>query len=134
MDSKKIIEKLIKIAENQQKIIMKLAQAQGLPPDALPTGGSTFGGGHEMPTATQPPPQHLEPSGTQKNPEAVFYGAMTPAQRGLLAAAPVTRDNQMQIRFKPGQATQPNYDGLLKLLQNLTNQNKIQQAYQLKVV
>lgn|SRR5512135_87059 len=134
MDSKKVIEKLIKIAENQQKIILKLAQAQGLPPDALPSGGSTFGGGHSAQLGSEPPPQKLEPSATQKNPEAVFYGAMSPAQRGLLAAAPVTRDNQMQIRFKPGQATQANYDGLLKLLQNLTNQNKIQQAYQLKAV
>ena len=43
MDSKKIIEKLIRIAENQQKIINKLAQQSGMMPqgDAQPTGGAT---------------------------------------------------------------------------------------------
>lgn len=40
MDSKKIIEKLVKIAENQQKIINKLAQEAGLVPAAT-TGGGT---------------------------------------------------------------------------------------------
>jgi hypothetical protein len=38
MDSKKVLEKLVKIAENQQKIIMKLAQSQGL--EAQPLGGA----------------------------------------------------------------------------------------------
>ncbi len=134
MDSKKVIEKLVKIAENQQKIILKLAQAQGLPPDALPTGGATFGGGHEAPLSHEPPPAHLDPAKTQKNPDAVFYGAMSQGQRALLAAAPTVKGNEMQIRFKPGAATQANYDGLLSLLQSLTTQNKIQQAFQLKVV
>jgi len=39
MDSKKVLEKLVKIAENQQKIIMKLAQQVG--DQAQPMGGST---------------------------------------------------------------------------------------------
>ena len=37
MDSKKVLEKLVKIANNQQKIINKLAQS--LP--AMPTGGAS---------------------------------------------------------------------------------------------
>ncbi len=43
MDSKKVIEKLIRIAENQQKIINKLAQQAGMMPqgDAQPTGGAS---------------------------------------------------------------------------------------------
>lgn len=44
MDSKKVIEKLVKIAENQQKIINKLAQAAGLAPGgggAQPMGGAS---------------------------------------------------------------------------------------------
>ena len=44
MDQKKVIEKLVKIAENQQKIINKLAQQTGLAPgggDAQPMGGAT---------------------------------------------------------------------------------------------
>jgi hypothetical protein len=38
MDSKKVIEKLFKIAENQQKIINKLAQTAGLVPAATNPG------------------------------------------------------------------------------------------------
>lgn len=134
MDSKKVIEKLIRIAENQQKIIMKLAQAQGLPPDSLPTSGTTFGGGKEAPPTSEPPPQSLEPARTQKTPAKVFIEAMTPQQKATLAVFPEAHGNEMRVKFKPGQATQANYDSLLKLLQNLTNQNKIQQAYQLKSV
>lgn len=41
MDSKKVIQKLIKIAENQQKIINKLAQQIGTAPAPTPMGGGT---------------------------------------------------------------------------------------------
>lgn len=40
MDSKKVIEKLVKIAENQQKIINKLAQQAGLMPGGDQLAGS----------------------------------------------------------------------------------------------
>jgi hypothetical protein len=130
MDSKKVLEKLLKIAENQQKIIMKLAQ---LPPDALPTGGATIGGGKEHQLGTEPPPQDLKPNPTQHTPAKAFYDAMSPQQKALLASAPEAQGNEMRIKFK-GQPTQAGYDSLLSLLQNLTRQNKIQQAYNLKVV
>lgn len=130
MDSKKVIEKLIRIAENQQKIIMKLAQA--LPPDSLPSGGATIGGGKEHQLGSEPPPQHLDPAKTVHQPAKVFFDAMSPQQKALLAASPEVRGSEMHVKFKPGQATQANYDGLLKLLQSLTTQNKIQQAYQLR--
>lgn len=42
MDSKKVIEKLVKIAENQQKIINRLAQQAGMVP---PQGGAQQLGG-----------------------------------------------------------------------------------------
>lgn len=134
MDEKKVIAKLAEIVQKQQKIIMKLAQAQGLPPDSLPTGGVNVGGGHPAQLGSEPPPTKLEPAKTQHLPAKVFYEAMSPAQRDLLAFAPEVAGSNMNVRFKPGKATQPNYDSLLKLLQNLTNQNKIQQAYALKVV
>jgi len=135
MDQKKVIEKLLKIATNQQKIIMKLAQQQqGLPPDALPTGGATVGEGKEHQLGNEPPPTHLKPAPTQKNPEAVFYGAMSQGQQGLLASAPQVQGSNMLVKFKPGAATQANYDGLLKLLQSLTTAGKIQHAYALKTV
>lgn len=40
MDSKKVIEKLVKIAEKQQKIINKMAQDMGMQ-QAVPTGGAS---------------------------------------------------------------------------------------------
>lgn len=134
MDSKKVLEKLLKIAENQQKIIVKLAQQQGLPPDALPTGGATIGGGKEHQLGSEPPPQHLDPTKIEHQPAKVFLEAMTPQQKALLATGPEAHGNEMRVKFKPGQATQPNYDGLLALLRTLTQQNKIQQAYNLKSV
>jgi len=132
MDSKKVLEKLLKIAANQQKIILKLAQA--LPPDALPSGNTTFGDGVETPTTSQLPPQQLEPDKTVKVPQKVFYDAMSPQQKAMLVGGPEVHGNNMQIKFKPGQATQANYNSLLQLLQDLTNQNKIQQAFNLKYV
>ncbi len=132
MDSKKVIEKLIRIAENQQKIIMKLAQA--LPPDSLPNSGSTFGGGHEAAPVSEPAPTKLEPTKVEKTPAKVFIEAMSPQQKATLAVFPEAHGNEMKVRFKPGQATQANYDSLLKLLQSLTSANKIQQAYQLRAV
>lgn len=45
MDSKKVLEKLVKIAENQQKIINKMAQEMGMVPPgqggATPLGGAS---------------------------------------------------------------------------------------------
>jgi len=45
MDSKKIIEKLLKVASNQQKILTKLAQSMGETPvvPAAVEGGATLG-------------------------------------------------------------------------------------------
>lgn len=134
MDEKKVIAKLAEIVQKQQKIIMKLAQAQGLPPDSLPTSSVQVGGGHPAQLSGETPPTKLEPAKVVHQPAKVFYEAMSPAQRDLLAFAPEAAGSNMNIRFKPGKATQPNYDGLLKLLQNLTSQNKIQSAYALKVV
>lgn len=132
MDSKKVLEKLLKIAENQQKIILKLAQAQGLPPDALPTSSVNVGGGHAAPESSQPPPTKLEPAKIEHEPAKVFMAAMSPAQKGLLAGDAVAHGNEMRVQFKPGRATQANYDGLLALLSNLVRSNKLQQNYNLK--
>ena len=134
MDEKKVIAKLASIVANQQKIIMKLAQAQGLPPDSLPTSTVNVGGGHPAQLGEQPLPQQLDPNKVSKEPAKVFFESMTPQQKALLAFAPEVSGNAMNVRFKPGKATQPNYDALLSLLQNLTNHGKIQQSYALKAV
>jgi len=132
MDSRKVIEKLIKIAENQQKIIMKLAQAQGLPPDTLPGGQVSFEGGHGAPLSHESPAGHLKPNEAVKEPNVVFYNAMSNAQKGLLASAPTFDGSAITVQFKPGQRTQKNYDNLMALLQSLTGTGKpLQQSYKL---
>lgn len=108
MDTKKVLQQLLKIADNQQKAIAKLAQALS--------------------------PQDLTPAPTTHSPAKVFYDAMTPEQKATLSSGPEVHGSEMRISFKPGQVTQANYDGLLKLLQALTSQNKIQDAYTLKYV
>lgn len=61
MDTKKVLEKLLKIAENQQKIIMKLAQQgqQGLPPDSLPNSQFTIGDPKPQHVNAPPPPTSM---------------------------------------------------------------------------
>lgn len=133
MDSKKVIEKLLKIAANQQKIIMKLAQQQGLPPDSLPNSQVSMTPGQAAPPAAQPPPTSLEPAKTQKTPAKALLEALAPAVRQTLVNAEV-HGGDMVVRFQPGKATQPNYDAVFKTLQDLTNKNVIQQKFNLKVV
>lgn len=108
MDTKKVLERLIKIADSQQKIINKLAQ--------------------EL-----PPPQDLKPAPTQKNPQDVLMAALTPAlQSQIQLLRP--RGGDMEVKFNEGQATQSNYNMVLRTLQKLTNEGKIQQAYELKLL
>lgn len=64
MDTKKVIEKLVKIAIKQQQIINKLAQATpGLPPDSLPTSKVDMGEGGQLRAPAAPTaPQSLRPA------------------------------------------------------------------------
>lgn len=123
-NDKEIIKKLLAIATKQQKIITKLAQdSAGKMP---PAPGA--------PVSTAPPPDKLEPAKTQKTPAKALWDAMSPQLRGTLAVPPEAHGNDMMVKFKPGQGTQANYDGIMKVLQDLTNKNVIQSAYNLKLV
>ncbi len=132
MDTKKVLQMLVKIADNQQRIINKLAQAQALPPDALPTSKVEFGGGHEQTPGSPPPPDKLDPTKTQHTPDKALWNALPPPLQGTLAAPPTVAGGAMTVKFKPGQATQANYNAIMKHLQDLTNKNIIQHPYQLK--
>ena len=134
MDSKKVIETLVKIAVKQQKIINKLAQAQGLPPDAVSTSKVTFEGGKAKPAATPPPPTGLDPTKTQKTPAKAFIEAMTPQQQAWFAIFPEAHGNEMRFRFKPEADTDANFATLLNLLKSLVSSNRIQQNFTLKSV
>lgn len=117
MDSKKVIEKLLKIASNQQKIIMKLAQEQGLAPAPTPVMA----------------PQHLDPNKAEKQTARAVLNALTPAVRQTIVNLE-DKGEEMHVGFKPGQATQANYNAILQTMQKLTDQNILPHAYKLVAV
>jgi len=107
MDTKKVLQQLIKIADNQQKIINKLAQ--------------------EL-------PNRLEPNPTNKEPDQTLFNALPVSVKNNVASIKVNEPaSQMLVEFKSGQKTQANYNVVLKTLQDLTESNVIQHAYQLVV-
>lgn len=62
MDNKKAIQTLIKIAQNQQKIINKLAQQAGMPvPQAQPMSGGTDSNWEDVSDAVAPTVQQANP-------------------------------------------------------------------------
>jgi len=124
MDSKKIIETLVKIASNQQKIIHKLAQQQ-LPPDSLPTSQVGVSGGHPQAPAAPPPATSLAPNkppAGAKSEGDMIRDALPADAKGSVAAIHVTQGN-VAVSFKPGHASQSNYDAVLATVKKLQNTN-----------
>lgn len=109
MDSKKVIEKLLKIATNQQKIIMKLAQAQELA-QSLP-----------------------DPNKPQLRPADKLLQALPPAVKQTVTTIEEHGD-EMLVQFQPGKKTQQNLDAVVRVMQSLTDQNVLQKAYVVKAV
>ena len=124
MDTKKVLQQLIKIADKQQKIINKLAQQNT---------DVTIGDQQQRPVSDPGQAQHLDPNKTQHDPAKALLGALPPAVKPLVTNLQA-RDSDMLVSFQPGKATQPNYDAVLKTMQTLTNQGVLQHAYNLKVV
>ena len=113
MDSKKILETLVKIANNQQKIIHKLAQT-----NTDLTVGDSHPQAPTAPTATgitPVPVVHKDPATAIIQALGNFYSAVV---NGLSVNS---QANAVEVSFKPGKATQPNYDHVLKTVQNLQN-------------
>lgn len=115
MDTKKVLNQLLKIAENQQKIIMKLAQSQ-LPPDTLPTSQVGVSGGHAKPVSQEPPPQKLDPSKQQHVELQKKVLSVNPKLSGVIASLTYGTQGTINVSFKPGQATQSNYDAVVAAL------------------
>lgn len=126
MDSKKVLEKLLKIAEQQQKIITKLAQA--LPPDSLPTSQVSMTDGKTQAPASQPPAQDLKPRQLPHQDVQAMVLAANPKLSGAVASVAYGAPGQITVSFKPNQATQANYDAVLATVQKLENEQKIQPA------
>jgi len=109
MDTKKVLEKLVKIAEDQQKIITKLAQ------DRLGVA-----------------PTSLKPAATQKEPDRVLAANLPPAVKAVVDRV-FTGHDAIYVKFNEGHATQANYGAVLRVLKQLTNSGQIQQAWELKL-
>jgi hypothetical protein len=125
MDSKKIIEKLIKIAEKQQKIIEKLAQQAEL----------TVGDPKASAAPTAPAATSLTPNPTAPKREADTILASLPVNLKPAVALLEVHGGTVSVKFKPGQATQQNYDAVKNLVQQLQTANKLPgQTYNVHVV
>lgn len=130
---KEIFQKLLSIASKQQKIIQKLAQQGQVAPPGTPE--LTVPDQPAPPGPAAPPPAgKFEPGAIQKMPGKALWEALPPHVQGTLATAPEVRGSEMHIKFKPNQATQANYDAVMKTLQGLTSGGTIQHPYKLRVV
>lgn len=119
MDSKKIIEKLVSIAQQQQKIIHKLAQQ--LPPDSVPSSGTTFTPGKTGTPPAPPPPDPNKPA-TQTHTEAkAIIEALPPAIKNHLVTLEV-HDGTVKVRFK-SPVSDAVFNAVTNTVQKLQEQN-----------
>jgi hypothetical protein len=120
MDSKKIIEKLVKIAHNQQKIIHKLAQA--LPPDSVPTSGTTYTPGAPPAPAPAPTPGATAPGAAPTHTEAKAILNSLPADVKNKLVNLEVHNGQVTVQWKvPVQDA--TFNAVQKTVQNLQQQN-----------
>ncbi len=113
MDSKKVIAQLIKIADKQQKIINRLAQA--LPaPDA------------------QEAPQHLEPATSTKRPAEAILAALPPNSGVQILEV---HGEEVKVKVKPGANQQAVYNIVSKTVTSLQQSNVLQgSSYKISLV
>ena len=125
MDTKKVLQLLVRIADKQQKIINKMAQANtDLVVQDRPQGAAPG----------QPPPQHLQPGPTSHaDPAQALLAALPPNVKATVNSIKVEGPD-MHVQFQPGKANQATYNAIMKTLQNLTNQGVVQHAFNLKAV
>ncbi len=114
MDSKKVIEQLVKIAEKQQRIINKLVEAQ-----ALPQPGAGL------------PPQQLEPVHPELHPGQIIMQHLTPDLKASVKDIKLRGGNTLDVYFQPGRASQPVVDRLIALVNKLSTppNAQLRQAY-----
>lgn len=124
MDSKKVLQKLLKIAENQQKIIMKLAQAQqGLPPDSLPNSQVSVTDNQKPAPPTDTPPADLRANKPIYAPNKFVFDAMNvdSRTRGMLRHINPPVNNQLMVIFNPGKNTDANWTTINTVFTELKN-------------
>lgn len=108
MDSKKVIEKLVKIAENQQKIINKLAQT--------------------LTESTQPAPQSFDPQHPELRVADVVMQHLPQGVKESVKQMDAKGDT-LNVYFQPGKASQQAVGAITGVVQNLYNKRQIPFAY-----
>jgi hypothetical protein len=101
MDTKKVIETLVKLAQTQQKIIHKMAQAVQLPgsgdvsltPDQAPTHPDTSN-----------PAANLTPNKPKMREAQLVLDALPAQVRPTIYALDVA-NNQVRVKFHPGKGS-----------------------------
>jgi hypothetical protein len=113
MDAKKVIEKLIKIADNQQKIIQRLAQTTSM---------------------TAPSPTNINPVQPPKREADTILASLPPNLKPLVANIEV-HGNEVYLTFQPGKASQQVFDAVKVVIQHLQQSNQLPgQNYQIHSV
>jgi len=117
MSDQEVLKKLLKIAENQQKILIKLAQAQAP--------------AQELPAPVHPNVKEAE----------TILGALPPAVRALVGVLEVHPSNDaafdgvVKVQFVPGKASDAAFKAIQKTVENLASRNMLPGAsYAIKQV
>src|SRR5271166_2923530 len=115
MDTKKVLQQLVKIADNQQKIINRLAQGLQVDPPAITN--------EQKDPAKAPPPEGQ-----------MVMNALPPAVATNVANVAVSA-GKVNVTFKPGQKTQANYDAVKAVVQQLQSAGTLTgRSYQVHAV
>lgn len=113
MNTNDAIKTLLKIAQSQQKMIERLAQA-------LPLKSQTF-----------------EPGKPELRPADVVLNALPPSIHSMVENIEEKlegMDHFLDIRFKPGKASQAALDYIVRVVQQLTKANKLSFPYTVRAV
>ena len=108
MSDKEVLKKLLKIAENQQKAIAKLAQAVNAP-------------ANEAPAPVHPNKYEAE----------TILGALPPQVKSLVNVLEVhpshdpTFDGEVKVQFAPGKASDAAFKAIQKTVENLASRNML---------
>jgi|SRR5271166_6852156 len=131
MDTKKVLQQLVKIADNQQKIINRLAQGLQVDPPAITNEQKDPG------KVAPPPPTNLKPNAPAKAPASegqMVMNALPPAVATNVANVAVSA-GKVNVTFKPGQKTQANYDAVKAVVQQLQSAGTLTgRSYQVHAV
>lgn len=117
MDSKKVIETLIKIARQQQQIIQKLAQQQGVPAGSLPNSTIEFGGGHSPAPNAATPPNALRPNQPDLHEGKTLIAALQKAGVKFNPQLVRVTPTEVHVRFEQGQDTDANWKAFMAVVQ-----------------